>query len=208
MLFFPKDKMQLAAVLEDIVGRGVSARNHWRIHWHVNHAYLQGYRKFFVSNMSTGTVIPGIETEDGRLLFRFDDVTEQFQRELGQLSGINVAPSVEPVNRKSLDGFRGAAVAGVYLDHVMPSQYIDTVKRTLLSELLTYGTVGLSVVLPDGVKETRAYLETIPPWQLFPIPAAPQYPRGHPGNCTVPMGALQVLQGPIRAYPQFSSVHR
>ena len=171
MLYFPTDDVLLARTLEDIVGRGVGSRGLWKIHWHINHAYLKGFRRFHVASLDAGTVVPGLETVGGRMKFRFDDVSEQFQRELGQLVGVDISPEVTPKRVESLDGFRGAAAARLFIDHLLSPQHIDSIKLSLLSHLLTYGTVGLAVILPDGVRQRQAFLEVIPPWQLFPIPA-------------------------------------
>jgi len=207
--YLPKDEEKLSTVITDIVNRGRSYRNPLTVDWTINYYYLQGVRKFNILSWKTGQVQMTWESPEGQLNFRFEDILEQYNRELGQLMRLNINPKVEPRKALELDGVRKAAVGQVFLDHMVAPLSVEEIKLAFCEGLLQFGTMGLAAwVSPDVNLNMDAMIETVPPWQLLPVPARPTMgseTRGFIRHRWVPYYELLEKQGKVLKFPQKSN---
>lgn len=147
---------------------------------------MQGLRNFTAINYNAGTLNASYMDSSGTLKFRYEEILSKYQSQLGRLLSINLAPSV---SRKgvSLDGLRKASTAQVVLDSAFPQDKVAKLGLALMPPLLHYGTVGLGLWV-EG--EDSIGIDTIPPWELTPIPidvSSPTDVRGIMRSRFVPM---------------------
>ncbi|KKN55759.1 hypothetical protein LCGC14_0579080 [marine sediment metagenome] len=147
------------------------------INWYINHFYMRGLRNFTNINYGDGTLNASYLNEAGVLKFRYEGIIAKYQSQLGRLLSINMAPAVSR-RGQSLDGLRKASTAQVVLDSMFPQEKVASLALNAFPMLLQYGTIGFGLWVegPDSVG-----IETIPPWELIPIPidvSAPTDVRG------------------------------
>lgn len=181
-----------------LVSRGRLARNPYAVEWAINYWYLQGVREFTILSWKTGRVRMTFESPDGALHLRYEDVLAQYQRMLGLLMRTDIRPRVKPRRRMSLDGMRKAAVGQIVLDEIAESTNPERTKLALLEGLLQFGTMGLAAWSDRELTMARGSLiETIPPWQLIPVPAKP----------TRAAEAIGIIRHRWVPYEQFRDTH-
>lgn len=164
----------LSEVVRSLVDKGVSVRNPRSVEWKINYHYLQGVRHFFIESFKTGAVQATWESHEGQLQFRFEEVLDLYQKELGVLLDLDPSPYVKPRKRLEIDGIRKAAAAQVWLDHVTGPMDLTEILKQCGESVFQFGTVGIGVFNdPRVTLEEGAYISTIPPWQLLPIPNKP-----------------------------------
>lgn len=169
-----KYRKDLAAVVRMLVDKGVACRNPRSIEWQINYHYLQGVRNFYIESFRTGSLRTTWESNEGQLQFRFEDALSLYQTELGVLLDLDVSPFVEPRKKSELDGLRKAAAAQVWLDHITGNMDLQEILTQQGEALFQYGTVGTGVFSDKRVSlEEGAYISTVPPWELLPVPAKP-----------------------------------
>ena len=166
-LIIPADDDQAASVVKGWIEKGKQLRNPVAVRWWVNYWYLKGCRNFTNINYGNGTVQVSYLDESGTLKFQYEEIVSKYQTQLGRLMALNLSPAIKPKGI-SLDGLRKSSIAQASLDAAFPDDKVLQLKMRLLPPLLQYGTVGLGVWVED---EDSIGIETIPPWELLPIPA-------------------------------------
>ena len=169
----PKNKSRLAESIRQAVAAGRTYRNPLSIEWAINYWYLQGVRRFSIVSYKTGRIQRTWESAEGKLNMRYEDTLNKYQRELGRLMRIDTGPTAR-ARSLSLDGERKAAVARVILDELVAPTCPDKIRMNLMEGLLMYGTIGVATwVNKDVSASLEVVTETIPPWELLPLPAKP-----------------------------------
>jgi hypothetical protein len=173
-LYFPTSKDELAESLEEATAASLAEQSVQSVEWWVNHLYLQGARRIYVKNWSTGEVQATYENEQGELQFRYEALLQQYRTELGRILRMNVDPAVDREGY-GLDAVRNSGVAQAILSY-MVSRVGPTGKKAILSRfgqaLLKYGTAGLLHYRCQGTNiGDRTCVEVVPPWELLPLPA-------------------------------------
>lgn len=176
LIHLPKDPTRLADAVHLIINKGRTTRNPLAVEWYLNFWYLQGVRNFNVVSWQTGRVQMAWESTQGQLKFRYEDVLEQYNRELGLLLGVDTLPNVKPRKQLHLDGARKSAIAQVYLDDATGPIDNEQIKVDFMEGILQFGTMGL--IAEEGGDVGLDYgggamIRTVPPWQLIPIPSRP-----------------------------------
>lgn len=188
----PKDKVQAAEVVRNLVIQGQGKRNPKSVSWWLSLAYMEGYREFSHIDSSGGTLFVPYMDESGMLRFRLDEIVSKYQAQLGRLLALNLGPSVQRVG-VSLDGMRKSSIAQVVLDSAFPQDKVNRLALEMLPALLLYGTVGLGLWVES---EDSMGIELIPPWELLPIPldvSGPHAVRGRIRVRNVPLGWIKGL---------------
>jgi len=167
----PREPEILSRAITEMRTRSCTVVCPRKIEWKINYLYLQGLRDFHIVSYRSGRVDATWESNQGQLKFRFEDILELYNRELGQYLGMDVRPVVKPRKILDLDGHRKSAIAQVYLDHVTAPLDLETIHLHLAEGLLQFGTMGLAAFTDNDVSlEEGVYLKTIPPWQLYSVP--------------------------------------
>lgn len=167
----PQSDKDLAEALCRMSAAGAELRAPLRVEWVINYYYLQGVRKFRVLNWKTGAVNVTWESDQGQYKLRFEDVLEQYNRELGLLCQTDVRPETSPLKIMELDGHRKAALSRVYLEHITGNLPLSKLKSQLFEAALIYGTSGLFTwVNKDLGIQYGTAAEIVLPWELVPIP--------------------------------------
>lgn len=205
-LYLPKDKASLASAMREICAKGLEARSPLRVDWYINYWFLQGCRNFYIKSWRTGEVKHTYESSDGRLHFKYEDILEQYNRELGQWLSMDPKPRVQSKRKLELDSLRKAAMAQVILDHLTAPLDLRTLLLNAVETALMYGLVGIGAWVNRDVNlASDAMLETIPPWQILPVPARPTRPddvRGIMRHRWVPYDELRERQGDMLKFPK------
>ena len=166
----PKDtkdnKPQVEEIFQYLASTGKSRMNPISINWYINHFYMRGLRNFTNINYGEGSLNASYLDAAGVLKFKYEDILSKYQAQLGRLLTINLAPAVTRKG-ESLDGLRKASTAQVVLDSVFPQEKVSRLALSAFPVLLHYGTIGFGLWVegPDSMG-----IETIPPWELIPIP--------------------------------------
>lgn len=207
--YLPKDPESLSDALLEIYRRGEEARAHIYVEWVINYWSLQGCRNFLVKSWKTGEVLHTFETSDGRLHYRHEDLLEHYNRELGQWLATDPRPRVTPKRRLELDSLRKAAFGQVLLENITAPLDLRLLLLNSAEKALMYGTVGLGAWVNRDVNlAVDAMVETIPPWQILPVPARPTCPddvRGLMRHRWVPYKELRERQGDTLKFPRKDS---
>ena len=181
MLLLPHKPEALTRALNTIVMTGQAMRAPLSVEWTMNYRYLQGIRAFKVLSWRLGHVKWGWDTGSSEMPFRYDEIVEHFQRELGHLLKLKLDPLVKESGATTLDGVRKKAAAQVYLDHLMRKVPLPEVATALFEGGLLYGTMGIALDRVRGAREgLRAAIEVVPPWQLIPVPVQAMLTGGTP----------------------------
>lgn len=210
MVGLPKEKAKLGRTLSRLVEDGKMELGPRRVEWYINYWYLQGVRKFWIESWKTGSVRKGYEVSEGKYTFRLEEVLDAYSREIGQLMKINTLPFVEPRTRFTLDSMRAAAMAQIYLDNVTAGLKNDEIKRSVAENASLYGTVGLhSYATLDATLHAETLIETVPAWQLCPVPVQLMRLEDRRAICRfrkVPYRTLREQQADILNFPSKDSV--
>ena len=173
----PEGKKDCEEALKGLLATSEPLQASKTVSWWVTYWYLRGVRDFVSMNYTTGEVKIAYHDKTGHLNFRYEEVLQKVQTELGRLLGIDNRPKA---NRKqhSLDSVRKTSAAQVLLDSIITATSATEAKLDILIPLLLYGTVGLTSWTPK--KKGKAdegpampYLQVVAPWELLPIPAEP-----------------------------------
>lgn len=172
-MLFDKDNEALARTLHTALQEGRRIMLPFMVDWKLNYHYLQGRREFAINGWLTGDIEAGYATNPGgKLPFRWEDIVEQYNRELGQMLQVDISPMVTPRKAWELDGVRKAAAAQAYLDHLTSNLMLDELKKELFECCLMYGMTGVGAWCNiDTSLALDTQLEIIPPWHLIPLPA-------------------------------------
>lgn len=168
-LKFPKDQDALVKTLRSIVSAGEPARNREKVRWTLVKLYLQGVRNFTAMDWNTGSV--SVEYPGGTLRdqdFRFDKIVTIYETQMGRLLQADFSPVVAR-RSQGLDDLRKASIAQVVLDHALSKEDAALLKLSIIPPFLRGGHVGIGAFNNEGTPR----IETIPGWELGPIPANP-----------------------------------
>lgn len=141
--------------------------------WIIYSFYLQGIREFNFLNMTEGRVRVNWLTKDNKVPFKFQKLLKLYMTEFGRLLTVDTSPKVR-ATVESLVSHRDKAVSQVVLDAMVNSKNREEATQNIIQMLLTFGMAGLAPDIfgtPD--KGIKAELESIPPWELNPVPHNP-----------------------------------
>jgi hypothetical protein len=187
----PTDDKQLEEVLNYTIMESRRFRNIPEVNWWVAHYYLQGARTFDNVNYETGTLDISYVDEDGVLNFKYEDIVQKYQTQLGRLYQIDLAPAVEKRNI-GIEDMRKASIAQVALRSVMTDGVLNELKTKVCPPLTKYGCVGLAL----WVEDEQMGIDVVSPWELVPLPPNPIEDhdiRGIARHRIVPMSYVQEL---------------
>ncbi len=165
----PKDERDIVNALDDELTQGEIEANVNLVAWKIIDAYLQGVRHFRVRDRWAGNVSIGFENSKGELDLRYEEVTAQFQTELGRYMKMDLNPVVTRIG-ESLGSLRDAAISQAYVTSQIAHINLDEIKRRAFIPLLKYGNVGV-FHYETGIPNTPDGIELIHPRQLRPFPA-------------------------------------
>jgi len=175
MLSLPSDKDLLAEAVGQMVKDGESVRNARAVQWWITHFYLEGCRQFTLLDYINGTVRAS-ESNDGEgIPFKLEEAVKRYQMEVGRLLRIDTSPQVKR-RGNTLDSLRDASVGQATLSSIVSPSDVNKTKLELMPMLAKYGMGGVLAWVPPNIKEEATALpaiETVPPWELLPVPANP-----------------------------------
>lgn len=169
-ILFPKDRESLEEAIKAAMAASDSVCNIKAIEWWISHYYMLGVRDFPYVNYRDGVVQVRYSSVKNQRGFRYGEVITRYTREMGRLIRMDISPKVRPLGM-TLDGLRGASISQVVLSSLFSPSYLEHVKTQFLRNILVFGTGGIGGWMVKKGGKTRYILESIPPWELLPIPA-------------------------------------
>ncbi|MFQ5471307.1 MAG: hypothetical protein ACE5FA_00285 [Dehalococcoidia bacterium] len=171
MLILPENEKALGHTIKSLIYQADSLRRTRLPEWTINYAFLQGVRDFTTVDYLTGEVRYKYVNQYGKLRFKNEEILRYLQVEMGRFLGIDIRPSVEMMGW-GLDRLRAAGIGQAILDYEISDRVLSRTRVPLIENFLVYGCTGVTGwVHQAGALSGRQMLETIPPWELFPIPA-------------------------------------
>jgi hypothetical protein len=176
--YLPKDKKQLARLIQQHVDRESQALETKWGRWLLAYYYLNGFRRFKALD-SDGTVIHAsdiYEEKQGakrerRLATKIGEFIKQVNDTSGVISSMNLAPTVQPGDL-SLGARQEAAGGQVLLDAAVSGQNLTHTKKLFAYFQTTYGMSGLTPhVYNNDMTGLMLDYEVINPRELMPFPS-------------------------------------
>ena len=219
----PKNKDERVAALNHLRDAANASVNLYRVRWLISHYWLQGIRSLY-PDFLTGTVEYHLRNQQdpaGNLQLVYEDVVVKRQEEIGRIGRMDVGPATKAKGH-GLDRIRKAAAGRVILEYLSSNALTDKDKATIFNIYVDYGTVGImlsthsdqypglqeseesgAAPIPVVTENLKAYIQPVPPWELYPIPANPDVPtdvRGILRRRWVPLSWLKKQKG--LSFPQ------
>lgn len=165
------DDLPLVKAIDALIGPALVERNINQVGWWITSAYLQGMRRFEITDFLRGEVEVGWEEADGTYHLRWEELLTLREIEIGRLARLDTAPLASK-RENSLESLRNSSVAQVLLDQVdsvLPSRAMAV---RLIAGIIDYGTYGIAD-WNDPTRESPLAVtrELIPPWELLGVPA-------------------------------------
>jgi hypothetical protein len=170
MDIFPDKIEDAESTYRNLVSSGVQARNADMARWKHTTSYCHGMRNFKSINFKDGTVKASYVDGSGHVRFVYGQILTNFVQQYGRLLGMDLTPRVTRKS-ESLDGQRRAAIAQSTLASLFPVSSLDSLKRTLIPNLLMFGTLGLSLWQDKRDKKSMA-IQVVLPGEILPIPSS------------------------------------
>ena len=192
----PKNKADLARVIDEHADREESRLSYRRIMWLLAWHYLCGARRFDVFDPGSGALSPHYLDEEGNMEFQSQEMLSAIDRVSARLSSLDMRPKVI---RKgiSLNSVKERSVAQIVMDHVIPNEQLDKVKTQFAHIFTSLGSCGIAGHITNAPTiGLTADLEVIHPRELFPFPSlGADYTkaRGIMRQRTVPLSFLEEM---------------
>ena len=192
----PKNKTDLARVIDEHADREESRLSYRRTMWLLAWHYLAGARRFDVFDPSSGAISPHYLDEEGNMEFQSQEMLSAIDRVSGRLASFDLRPKVM---RKgiSLNSIRERALGQIVMDHVVSNDQLDKVKTQFSHIFTTLGSCGIAGHMTDSPTiGLTADLEVIHPREIFPFPSlGADYTkaRGLMRQRTVPLEFLEEM---------------
>lgn len=178
-LSFPDGGEELVEAIDSAVALALKERNTAAIEWQTALLYMQGHRRFFISDWEHGDVQIPYENEDGELEFKLELLLQQFQVQLGRILQLPVNPVVGKGDEFSLDAVRKAGMGQAVVNYMVSrlgTLSLKMIFAQLAECVLLYGLGGLYHYRTgregDDIGK-RTAIDVVPPWEILPIPADP-----------------------------------
>ena len=170
-LKLPKNKTDLARIIDEHADREESRLSYRRTMWLLSWHYLAGARRFDVFDPSTGALSPHYLDENGNMEFQSQEMLSAIDKVSGRLASFDLRPKVI---RKgiSLNSIRERAIGQILMDHVISNDQLDKVKTQFSHIFTTLGSCGIAGHITNSPTiGLTADLEVIHPRELFPFPS-------------------------------------
>ncbi len=173
----PEDKDDLSEALRRMLEDASKEQRIAAVEWFIVRHYLKGCRYFDSIEYDTGTVIPSYRNADGGVPFKYEELLNKANTEIGRLMRLDVGPAITR-QMVGLDGLRKESVAQAVLNAIELNIDPDNVKREFLTTLVVYGCSGMVVYEePDEDRDKKRParnlgVEVIPPWEIVLLPAS------------------------------------
>ena len=194
----PKNKHDLARVIDEHADREESRLSYRRTMWLLAWHYLCGARRFDVFDPGTGSLSPHYLDEEGNMEFQSQEMLSSIDRVSARLASLDLRPKVIRQGI-SLNSIRERAIGQIVMDHVVSNDQLETVKTQFAHIFTSLGSCGLAGHITDSPTiGLTADLEVIHPRELFPFPSlGADYTkaRGMMRQRTVPLDFLEEMFG-------------
>ena len=197
-LKLPKNKTDLARVIDEHADREESRLSYRRVMWLLAWHYLCGARRFDVFDPHTGALSPHYLDEEGNMEFQSQEMLSAIDKVSARLASLDLRPKVI---RKgiSLNSIRERAISQIVMDHVIPQDQLDKVKTQFAHLFTALGSCGIAGHMTNSKTiGLTSDLEVIHPRELFPFPSlGADYTkaRGLMRQRTVPLTFLEEMLG-------------
>lgn len=192
----PKNKTDLARVIDEHADREESRLSYRRIMWLLAWHYLCGARRFDVFDPSTGALSPHYLDEEGNMEYQSQEMMSAIDKVSARLASLDLRPKII---RKgvSLNSIRERAIGQIVMDHVVPQDQLEKVKTQFAHIFTALGCCGITGHIVDSpTVGLTADLEVIHPREIYPFPSlGTDYTktRGIMRQRTVPLEFLEEM---------------
>lgn len=168
-LELPKKKKELSDALDkEMIPAEQEAMVHLTHHKIID-AYLNGMRKFRVTDRFRGQMEVAFENSKGDIEMRYEEINSIYLTEMGRYMKINIDP-VATKKGESIGALRKAAIGHATLGALATRLPLNMIRKQALIPFLKFGTVGINHV-ETGNKRAPDRIEIVPPRQLRGFPA-------------------------------------
>ena len=194
----PKNKHDLARVIDEHADREESRLSYRRVMWLLAWHYLCGARRFDIFDPHTGALSPHYLDEEGNMEFQSQEMLSSIDRVSARLASLDLRPKVVRQGI-SLNSIRERAISQIVMDHVVSNDQLEKIKTQFAHIFTALGSCGIAGHIAESPTiGLTADLEVIHPRELFPFPSlGADYTkaRGLMRQRTVPLEFLEEMFG-------------